>query len=149
MIEFELEVAPEFLQAVLPFVAKMVSERSGKYGGERFPPPETGDHELDKAWVEGLADEARNDRVSLAVFLKNPALACGVVEVAEKEVEDVLRGLTELRLLLRESELAELSDDLLEEGLRNVERLRPRSRLAYLAYLLLAEIQEGLIGKIS
>ena len=111
-------------------------------------PPETGDHELDKAWVDG-GRRGEKRPGSLAVFLKNPALACGVVEVAEKEVEDVLRGLTELRLLLRESELAELSDDLLEEGLRNVERLRPRSRLAYLAYLLLAEIQEGLIGKIS
>lgn len=149
MIEFELDVAPEFLQATLPFVAGIAREGSGEYQRGRFPPPDSGDHELDVAWIEGLVDEARSDRVSLAVFLKNPALACGVVEVSEKDVEGVLRGLSELRLLLREHELGDVADELLETGIRQVEQLPPRARLAYLSYLLLAEIQEGLIRSLA
>jgi hypothetical protein len=57
--------------------------------------------------------------------------------------------MTELRIHLREHGLNSVNDEDLENGLIQVESLPQNVRISYLAYILLAEMQERLIREIS
>jgi hypothetical protein len=149
MIEFDLQVSPSFLEALLPYLSKVFRETSGRFAGERFAPPESGDEDLDAAWREGLIEDSRADRLAFSRLLGNPKLARGQVEIPVDEVEDALRGMTELRIHLREHGLNSVSDEDLENGRIRIERLPQNVRIAYLGYILLAEMQEGLINEVS
>ena len=149
MIEFELQVSPSFLEALLPYLGKVFRETSGRFAGERFAPPESGDEDLDAAWREGLIEEGRSDRLAFSRLLGNPKLARGLVEIPVDDVDDALRGMTELRIHLREHGLDSVSDEDLENGRIRIESLPQSVRIAYLGYILLAEMQERLIHEAS
>jgi hypothetical protein len=149
MIEFELQVSPSFLEALLPYLGKVFRETSGRFAGERFAPPESGDEDLDAAWREGLIEEGRSDRLAFSRLLGNPKLARGLVEIPVDDVDDALRGMTELRIHLREHGLDSVSDEDLENGRIRIESLPQSVRIAYLGYILLAEMQERLIHEVS
>tara|TARA_Y100000588_G_C14021650_1_gene824565 strand:- start:15 stop:464 length:450 start_codon:yes stop_codon:yes gene_type:complete len=149
MIEFELQVDPSFLEALLPFLGKVFRETSGRFAVERFAPPESGDEDLDAAWREGLIEDGRADRMAFSRLLKNPKLAQGQVEIPVDEVDDALRGMTELRIHLREHGLKSVSDEDLENGRIQIEGLPQNLRIAYLGYILVAEMQERLIQEVS
>ena len=105
MIEFELQVSPSFLETLLPYLGKVLRETSGRFAGERFAPPESGDEDLDAAWREGLIEDGRSDRLAFSRLLGNPKLAQGQVEIPVDDADDALRGMTELRIHLREQVL--------------------------------------------
>ncbi len=149
MIKYNLQVEPLLLAVLLPYLAKVFRETSGRKDGQRFAPPESGDEELDDAWREGLVDEGRADRLSLLRLLERPTLEFGRVEIPEDEAEEALRGMTELRLFLRERGLKSVTDEDLENGRIEIPKLTPEARTAYLGYLLLAEMQERLIAEIG
>ena len=149
MIEFELQVSPSFLEALLPYLGKVFRETSGRFAGERFAPPESGDEDLDAAWREGLIEDGRADRLAFSRLLGNPKLARGQVEIPMDDVDDALRGTTELRIHLREHGLNSVTDEDLENGRIRIESLPHDVRIAYLGYILLAEMQERLIHEVS
>ena len=145
MIEFSLQVEPRLIQAVLPELGKIFAA-SQKQSAFTFVCPNPTDDDLVEAWEEGLAEEARSDRNALARLLRNPKFAYGRVEVETDEAEDLLRGLTELRLSIRLSSLAEVPDEVLESGGLVLEERNSSERIGYFAYLILAEVQENLIA---
>lgn len=149
MIEFDLQVSPSFLEVLLPFLGKVFRETSGRFAGERFAPPESGDEDLDAAWREGLIEDGRSDRLAFSRLLGNPKLAQGQVEIPVDDVDDALRGMTEVRIHLREHGLNSVSDEDLENGRIRIESLPQNVRIAYLGYILLAEMQERLIHEVS
>jgi hypothetical protein len=71
------------------------------------------------------------------------------VEIPVDDVDDALRGMTELRIHLREHGLNSVSDEDLENGRIRIESLPQNVRIAYLGYILLAEMQERLIHEVS
>ena len=149
MIEFELQVSPSFLEVLLPFLGKVLRETSGRFAGERFGPPESGDEDLDAAWREGLIEDGRVDRLAFSRLLGNPKLARGQVEIPVDDADDALRGMTELRIHLREHGLNSVTDEDLENGRIRIESLPQNVRIAYLGYILVAEMQERLIHEVS
>jgi len=145
MIEFSLQVEPRLIQAVLPELGKIFAA-SQKKSAFTFVCPNPSDDDLVEAWEEGLAEEARSDRSALARLLGNPKFAYGRVEVETEDAEDLLRGLTELRLAIRVTTLAEVPDEVLESGRLALEERSSSERIGYFAYLILAEVQENLIA---
>lgn len=148
MIEFSLEVECRIIQAVLPEIGKLFA-LSSKVEDYTDLFPELDDPELKDAWIEGLKDEAKGDRNALARLLKSPRLPYGRVEVQDDDVDDLLRGLTEIRFTIRKTSLKEVTDGELEEGMSSLSSTKPEVRIGYFSYLLMAEIQERLIEEIS
>lgn len=148
MIEFSLQVEPRLIQAVLPELGKVfaASQRKSVF---TFSCPNPLDDDLVEAWEEGLAEDARSDRSALARLLRDSKFAFGRVEVEEEDAEDLLRGLTELRLAIRVLSLSEVPDEQLESGGLELKGRDPSERIAYFSYLILAEVQENLIEAIS
>ena len=62
-------------------------------------------------------------------------------------MELVLRALTEIRLFIRKSNLDAFSDEELETGGFILPQKPQLAQSYYLAYLVLAEVQEGLIAQ--
>ena len=149
MIKFDLQVSLSFLEALLPYLGKVLRETSGRFAGERFALPKSGDEDLNAAWREGLIEDGRADRLAFSRLLRNPKLARGQVEIPVDDVDDVLRGMTELRIHLREHGLKSVNDEDLENGRIQIESLQQNVRIAYLGYILLAEMQERLIQEVS
>ena len=145
MIEFSLQVEPRLIQAVLPELGKIFAA-SQKKSAFTFVCPNPSDDDLVEAWEEGLAEDARSDRSALARLLGNPKFAYGRVEVETDDAEDLLRGLTELRLAIRVTSLAEVPDEVLESGGLVLKESSSSERIGYFAYLILAEVQENLIA---
>ena len=148
MIEFSLQADARIVEAVLPELGKVFSESQRK-STFSFVCPNPLDEDLVEAWESGLAEEARGDRVAVARLLKNPKFASGRVEVDDDDAEDLLRGLTELRLTLRSTSLSEVSDQELESGGLDLEGSDPSLKMGFFAYLVIAEVQERLIEFLS
>ena len=148
MIDFQLQIDSRILQAILPQLEKTFA-LACKRGGFSYSCPNPMDDDFVEAWEVGLKQDFSQDRKALAKLFRNPKFKHGYIEVPDDEVDEVLRCLTELRLTLREHSLGELSDEDLEKG--DVENGLDNSsiRIAYFAYLVMAEIQEVLISKIS
>jgi hypothetical protein len=148
MIEFSLQVDARIVEAVLPELGR-IFVIARKESACSFVCPNPLDDDLVEAWESGLAEEAREDRGAVARLLKDPGFASGRVEVKEEDAEDLLRGLTELRLTLRSNSLSALSDHELETGDLALEEKDSSLRLGFFAYLVIAEVQERLIEFLS
>ena len=148
MIEFSLQVECHIIQAILPEMGKLFA-LSAKV--EEFSDlfPDLDDPELKESWVDGLKEEAKGDRNALARLLKSPRLPYGRVEVEEDDVDDLLRGLTEIRFTIRKTSLKSVADEELESGMPSLTSSKPEVRIGHFSYLLMAEIQERLIEEIA
>ena len=148
MIEFSLQVDATIIEAILPEIGRAFStaQRESAFS---FVCPNPLDDDLVEAWEGGLADEARGDRGAVARLLSDPKFASGQVEVSEEDAENLLRGLTELRLTLRSTSLSKVSDQELETGGLDLEASDPSLKMGFFAYLVLAEVQERMIEFIS
>lgn len=148
MIEFSLQVESRIIRAVLPELEKLFA-LSIKVEDYSELSPDMADPDFKEAWVEGLKQEAKGDRNALARLLKNPRLKYGRVEVEEEDVEDLLRGLTEIRFTIRKTSLIDVDDEELENGMPTFSSTNPEVQIGYFAYLLMAEVQERLIQKVA
>lgn len=130
---------------VTPLITKCFAS-CGKNSSHSYPNIDEQDEDLVESWRDSLREDMSKDRQSLARLLNNPKFSHGYIEVVETEVEPILRALTEVRLLIRNSKLELFTDVELETGKFSFQ-MKPRDAQAhYLAYLVLAEIQEGLIA---
>ena len=145
MIEFSLRIDSRITRTVTPLIIKCFSE-CGKVSPV-FPKVDEQDTDLVEAWVESLKEDLAQDRQSLARLLNNPKFAHGFIEVNENEAEYILRAITEIRLHIREAKLESLTDVELETGNFTLPKKSQSTQSHYLAYLVLAEVQEGLIAE--
>jgi hypothetical protein len=146
MIEFRLQIDSRITRAVVPLIIKSFSE-CGKIVEPVFPYPQESDQELMEAWTKSLREDLAQDRQRLARLLNDSKFAHGYVEIPDEDKELVLRALTEIRLFIRKSSLEAFSDEELETGQFVLPEKPQLSQSYYLAYLVLAEVQEGLIAQ--
>ena len=144
MIEFRLQIDSRITRAVVPLIVKCFSA-SGKKANASYPYSDEDDSDFKESWEISLKEDFAKDRQSLARLLNNPKLAHGYIEVAESETELILRAVTEVRFFIRDTKLDALTDGELETGDFSLSRKSQEAQSYYLAYLVLAEIQEGLI----
>ena len=147
MIEFSLQVEPRIIAAILPELGKLFA-RSSQLADFSECVPNVDDSDFQEAWVDGLEEDAKNDRNALARLLKSPRLPYGRVEVDEEDVDELLRGLTEIRFTIRQTSLKDISDSELENGVSDLSSSKPEVRIGYFGYLLTAEIQERIIQEV-
>ena len=102
MIEFSLQVESRIITAVLPELEKLFA-LSAKDEDFSEILPNIDDPDFKEAWIDGLKHEAKVDRNALARLLKSPRFKFGRVEVKENDVDDLLRGLTEIRFTIRKT----------------------------------------------
>jgi hypothetical protein len=144
MIEFRLQIDSRLTRAVVPLIVQCFSA-SGKKANASYPYFDEDDSDLTDSWEISLKEDFAKDRQSLARLLNDPKFAHGYIEVDESETELVLRAVTEVRLFIRYTKLDAFTDVELETGNFSLSRKSKEAQSYYLAYLILAEVQERLI----
>ena len=147
-MNFNYRLIHALLQVVAPLIVKCFSD-CGKTSTPSFPYAEEQDRDLAEAWLNSLKEEMLQDRQSLARFLNSKKFAHGYVELKEECAELILRAITELRLYIRKSCLDSFLDSELETGAFSLGQKPKDAQSFYLAYLVLAEVQEGIIARMT
>jgi hypothetical protein len=70
MIEFSLQVEPRIITAILPELGKLFA-RSSQLADFSECVPNVDDPDFQEAWVDGLEEDAKNDRNALARLLSD------------------------------------------------------------------------------
>ena len=144
MIEFRLRVDSKITRAITPLILECFSDCQHQACTD-FPFEDEQDTDLKDAWMSSLSEDMNRDRDSFSTLIQNPKFAHGYVEVEEKEADFILRAITEIRLFIRNHKLESFSDGELETGEFSFGKKSQQAQSYYLAYLILAEVQEGLL----
>ena len=147
MIEFRLKVDSRITRGLAPLIVKCFSE-CRKRSLPVFPYLDEKDGDLVDSWESSLGEDFAQDRQALARLLNSSKFAHGYVEMEENDAELVLRSITEIRMHVREQYLGALTDVELETGDVSFSQKSSSIQPFYLIYLVLAEVQEGLIQEI-
>ena len=147
MIEFRLKVDSRITRGLAPLIVKCFSECRNR-SLPAFPYLDEKDGVLVDSWESSLGEDFAQDRQALARLLNSSKFAHGYVEMEENDAELVLRSITEIRMHVREQYLGALTDVELETGDVSFSQKSSSIQPFYLIYLVLAEVQEGLIQEI-
>ena len=147
MIEVDLHLSPFVLEIATPLLEDVLHELSGKesFDEKRYAPPPD-DPDLRETWLVDLREDHASDLASASRLLSHANFGTETpVPIEPDDAEATLRGLTTVRLKIREKHLAALDDSVLELADFGFETLPPPQQQAYLAYALAAATQERII----
>jgi hypothetical protein len=103
------------------------------------------DTELRGAWRAELVHGQNEDCRRFLGLFDHDFFASGTVGIDEANAESILRACAAIRLRLRERELRDFADDMLEGGNVEVTQLAPPRQKAFMSYIFLATVQELII----
>lgn len=101
--------------------------------------------EFREAWVSELLDAQVDDVRRLLALFGDEFFRAGVIAFDEENAEVMVRACAAVRLRLRERYLQDLSDESLESGETDLQRLTEPLQRAFMCYLFLATLQELII----
>ena len=100
------------------------------------------DAEFAAAWQAELVEAQNGDVRALLALFDREFFSSGIVAFDETNAEAVVRACSALRLRLRAGPLAGQTDEELESGAVEPERLEPPVARAFMAYVFLATLQD-------
>jgi len=103
------------------------------------------DEDMRGFWRDELIVSQNDDVAKLLAMFDREFFANGVIAFDADNAEPVVRACAAVRLRLREQFLKGLSDEVLESGEVEVERLAESLRKPFMCYLFLATVQELII----
>ncbi len=151
MIELELHLSAFVSEIAVPLIEEVLRELSGKdsFDEVRYAPPPA-DPDLRETWLEDLREDHGSDLAAARRLVSHVAFGSEEpVPIEPDQAEAALRGLTAVRLHLRENHLSDLPDSALEGGEIEFEELVPVQQPGYLAYALAAATQERIVHLLS
>ena len=138
-VSLNLGVVAPLLDFIKPVLATLAQETA-------FPPDMApADRDLAGLWREGLIHTQREDCDRLMGLFDAEFFESGRIALTEENGDAVLRAASAIRLKLRETSLAGVSDAMLEGGEVNLGALDEVERTGFGAYLFLATLQEIII----
>ena len=89
---------PQIIRAILPKMKQIYSANASWKSD--FLCPVQGDEEFSESWINGLTQDSSEDRQGFGMFvIMDPRLKHGYIEIDSEEAENLLRSLSEMRLL--------------------------------------------------
>jgi len=138
-VRLNLEVVAPLLDFIKPVIKDLEHETAFA------PEMAEADRDLEGLWREGLIHTQTEDCRLLLGLFGAEFVETGRVVFQQDNSDAVLRAASAIRLKLRESALASLSDAAIEGGEIELENLSEPERLGFAAYLFLATLQEIII----
>jgi hypothetical protein len=103
------------------------------------------DGELESVWRGGLIQTQVSDCRTLVGLFGREFLDSGKIELNEGNADPVLRAAAAIRLVLRQSALKNLADEVLSTEKIDINAITRDERLGFEAFLFLERIQEVII----
>jgi hypothetical protein len=105
------------------------------------------DPDFRESWTDELVEAQRQETALLLGLFDDEFFSTGVINIDEEQADAVLRACAAQRLHLRRNGLRKVTDEVLESGMVSPDSLPEKERLALLAYIFLATLQELLINQ--
>ena len=142
MIVIQLQMDPELGELFAEAITSVAERLDGS-----FPRPvqEPEDDELAEFWSEDLRRQLAADMEELRSFCLRESFGDGPMEMEEPAAEALCRAVSAVRLGLRSSELASITDELLEAGMGPSPEMSESLQRAYFCYLFLGGLQEAIV----
>jgi hypothetical protein len=140
-----LYVDPMIFVSLQNIITKLINE------SDKSPMQDLGevfDDDLKKFWTDSIIIENKSYLSSLKQFFASIDKKTGKLSILLKDVEAILKGITYLRLFIFKDQLSPYIDEIeIERGEVDLEKIPELCVHYYWAYVVLAQIQEIIIGK--
>lgn len=100
------------------------------------------DPEMREVWNEELIQEQNTEVKKLLGLFDENFFSTGMVRIAEDQADAIVRATAAVRLHLRKTLLASITDEMLEAGSVDIDRLKESVRSGFLCYAFLASLQD-------
>lgn len=100
------------------------------------------DPEMRDVWNEELIQEQNTEVKKLLGLFDENFFSTGMVRIAEDQADAIVRATAAVRLHLRKTLLASITDEMLEAGSVDIDRLKEPVRSGFLCYAFLASLQD-------
>ncbi len=134
------------LQVVAPLL-DLIKQIADELGDRLAAPQSLADldTELRGTWKADLVRGQNEDCRRFLGLFDSEFFASGTVGIDEDNAEAILRACAAIRLRLRERELRDFADEVLEGGNVDVGQFAPPLQKAFMTYIFLATVQELII----
>ncbi|MBO94841.1 MAG: hypothetical protein CMI32_08095 [Opitutales bacterium] len=147
MIELALPLSDSVRAVAVLLLEDVLRELSGQdsFDEVRYAPPPA-DPDLHETWLEGLREDHASDLAAVRRLVAHADFGSETpVSIEPDQAEAALRGLTAVRLRIRENQLSDLPDSAMEGGGVEFDTLLPVQQQGYMAYAVAAATQERII----
>ncbi|MCC5790641.1 MAG: hypothetical protein JJT75_13500 [Opitutales bacterium] len=142
MKKIEVKLHRSLVAPLLDYLREL-SVRAGTGG---FPPQIKDTQSLDPEMAEIWEDELRNlggdDRKQFFSLFGGQFIESGSIHLDEEQASAVLRSMAWFRLQIREKDLSEVPDEILEQGDLTLKGMSETEQKGYSAFVFLAALQE-------
>lgn len=108
-------------------------------------PEDEGDADMAELWRHSLLETQNSGIGALLALFDADFFKTGTISLAPHNAEPVIRACSAIRLKMRSQLMGQFSDEELEHGIDNLEKLADAPHRAMACYLFLATIQELII----
>lgn len=151
MIEFVFPLPRSLRKVAVPVFEEILEDLDNQEGLDesRYSLP-SDDPDLRETWLEYLREEQGVDLVAVRRLLTHESYGTEhPIQLEPDQAEAVLRGLSAIRLRIREKCLAELEDSSIEQVDFEFGDLGTEEKQGYLAYSVAAATQESIVHLIA
>lgn len=138
------------LPVVAPLLDVMRDACSGLRGSLASPVIiDTLDNDMREIWSEDLLQSQNSELKQFLDLFDSEFFSTGMLRIDEEHADVIMRATASLRLQLRMGALKGITDELLEEGRIDPEKLPVPQQGSFLCYIFLASLQELMIQHMS
>ncbi|MCH8473695.1 MAG: hypothetical protein LAT55_00525 [Opitutales bacterium] len=142
MKKIEVKLHRSLVAPLLDYLRELAANSKG--GG--FPPQVKENQNLDPEMVEMWEQELRNlggdDRKQFFQLFDGRFIESGTIHLDEQQASAVLRATAWFRLQIREKDLGEVPEEILEQGDLSLKGMSENEQKGYSAFVFLAALQE-------
>jgi hypothetical protein len=147
MISIEIGLNREVVLPLLDFIHPVMEKL--EYEAALALPVAEDDDELAEIWRSGLLETQTDDCSFLMGLFGDEFRKSGIVRIEVEQADRVLRASSAIRLKVRETLLAHVSDSALEGADFDFSALTDPDRMGFAVYMLFATLQEIIIQQLD
>lgn len=144
MPDISFKMHPGLIAVLCDFISNCANSLIEGGFAQQVAIPED-DADLQEAWFQELRQALSRDCDTILRLIRDPNFGKGTVKMKDYEAENIMRACSAVRLRLRDTALASISDESLENGEIETGSEDMTIQRALAAYIFLAHLQDSLI----
>jgi hypothetical protein len=147
MLEILIELPPSFQKWIIEYIQALMLSLDNTLA--IAIDAVDNDQDLALAWADSLINDLQSDNQNLINLITHPSFGQAPITITISESEPILRACASLRLKIQQHLLANINDQMLEEGEINPNDLSEKELHAYQCYIFLAALQIAILEALN
>ena len=147
MSPIEIRLDPKLVSSLLDTIQPVLDQLREELASPALLPED--DEMMESFWKSDLLESQRQEIDLVANLFGDEFLDTGRVVIEVEDMDRILRSCSAIRLRLRDTNLAGLDDEQLEQGNLSEVEWDQELQLSYAAYALFASLQEIIVSQMN